>query len=172
MTGLPATHQFLLKQATQLLAGMDPDIYTRPSALCLNSAIGGHVRHCLEHYGSLLQGLPGGQVDYDARRRDPAVETRIPAALSLVESILTALGELVHHRRLPSPHPLMVRSMHGDGTGDWHPSSAGRELQFLVSHTIHHFALIAALCCVHGIPVEPGFGVAPSTLSYRAACHA
>jgi len=150
---------------------MDDALYIEPSALCLNSAIGGHIRHSLEHYASLLQGLPAGQVDYDARKRDPAVETRIPAALARIESILTALEDLVQHRRVSASQALLVRSLSG-ADDEWHPSSVGRELQFLLGHTIHHFALIAGLCHVHGIPVESGFGMAPSTLSYRAACHA
>jgi hypothetical protein len=47
------------------------------------------------------------------------------------------------------------------------PSSVGRELLFLSSHTVHHWALVAALLRHQGI--EPGveFGVAPSTLDHR-----
>ena len=49
----------------------------------------------------------------------------------------------------------------------WAPSSVARELQFLVSHTVHHYAVIAAMLRPQGI--EPGvdFGVAPSTLKYE-----
>ena len=48
----------------------------------------------------------------------------------------------------------------------------GRELLFLISHTVHHFALIAFMLRSFGI--EPGdkFGVAPSTLRYRQDCQA
>jgi hypothetical protein len=52
----------------------------------------------------------------------------------------------------------------------WSPSSVGRELQALLGHTVHHYAIIALLLRVEGI--EPGeeFGVAPSTLAHwRAA---
>jgi hypothetical protein len=54
----------------------------------------------------------------------------------------------------------------------WSGTSVGRELQFLVSHTVHHYAVIAAMLRPQG--VEPGadFGVAPSTLVYEqgSAC--
>jgi hypothetical protein len=55
----------------------------------------------------------------------------------------------------------------------WGRSSAERELQFLLSHTVHHYALIALMLRTQGY--EPGaeFGVAPSTLAYwkeAAAC--
>ena len=45
-------------------------------------------------------------------------------------------------------------------------SSVGRELQVLSSHTIHHFALMAMTLRVLGVPVDPDFGMAPSTLRY------
>ena len=44
-----------------------------------------------------------------------------------------------------------------------------RELQFLVSHTIHHYALIGVLLAAEGFDVSlefPEFGVAPSTLTH------
>ena len=45
----------------------------------------------------------------------------------------------------------------------------GRELQFLVSHTVHHAAMIAASCRARGLPTADEYGVAPSTLRHRAA---
>jgi hypothetical protein len=45
-------------------------------------------------------------------------------------------------------------------------STVARELQFLLSHTVHHYALIALILRLQGF--EPGeeFGVAPSTLAH------
>ena len=47
-------------------------------------------------------------------------------------------------------------------------SSISRELQVLSSHTVHHFALIAMTLRMHGLEVDPDFGMAPSTLRYLA----
>jgi len=47
-------------------------------------------------------------------------------------------------------------------------SSVSRELQVLSSHTIHHFALIAMTLRLHGVEMDPDFGMAPSTLRYLA----
>ncbi len=47
-------------------------------------------------------------------------------------------------------------------------SSLRRELHFLLSHTVHHYALIAMILARHGVEVEPDFGVAPSTLRHWA----
>jgi hypothetical protein len=48
-------------------------------------------------------------------------------------------------------------------------SSISRELQVLSSHTIHHFALIAITLRMHGVEMDPDFGMAPSTLRYLAS---
>ena len=55
----------------------------------------------------------------------------------------------------------------------WSESTVARELQFLVSHTIHHHALIAAILRLESHTPAEGFGIAPSTLKYerdRAQC--
>ena len=55
---------------------------------------------------------------------------------------------------------------------DWCRSSLLRELQFLLSHTIHHYALIASLLERRGVRVRDelsGFGVAASTLEHWAS---
>ena len=45
-------------------------------------------------------------------------------------------------------------------------SSVARELQFLVSHTVHHDALIAAAARHLGVDVDSCYGIAPSTLRF------
>ena len=50
---------------------------------------------------------------------------------------------------------------------DWTASTVGRELAYLLSHTIHHYALIRLLAYDHGVRLDAEFGVAPSTLKHR-----
>jgi hypothetical protein len=42
-------------------------------------------------------------------------------------------------------------------------------LQFLLSHTVHHFALMALILRAQGADPGDDFGVAPSTLEHRRA---
>jgi hypothetical protein len=42
-------------------------------------------------------------------------------------------------------------------------------LQVLSSHTIHHFALMAVTLRLHGVQIDPKFGMAPSTLRFQSA---
>ena len=48
-------------------------------------------------------------------------------------------------------------------------TSVLRELEFLLSHTIHHYALVAVMARIQGCEPGPTFGVAPSTLKYQQA---
>jgi hypothetical protein len=48
----------------------------------------------------------------------------------------------------------------------WTRSSIARELQSLLSHTVHHYALIAIALRLQGIEPSAEFGVAPSTLEH------
>lgn len=54
--------------------------------------------------------------------------------------------------------------LEGSSNSDWSISSLKRELQFLLSHTIHHYSLIALALRLQGFEPGAAFGVAPSTL--------
>ena len=45
-------------------------------------------------------------------------------------------------------------------------SSLGRELVFVASHAVHHYALLAAHLRQLGLPVPEGFGLAPATVAH------
>jgi uncharacterized damage-inducible protein DinB len=49
----------------------------------------------------------------------------------------------------------------GEALTGW--STRARELAFVVSHTIHHQAIIALLMSFQGLAVPAQFGYAPST---------
>lgn len=65
-------------------------------------------------------------------------------------------------------NPLRMIENHTGNDTDWSFTSVGRELRFLLSHTVHHCALIAILLSLRGGEVPNGFGIAPSTERHRA----
>jgi hypothetical protein len=77
----------ILDQGKQLLSLVPGPAYVQPSALVFNASIGGHYRHCLDHFGSFLTGLARGVIDYDQRKRDPAIERDRDAARSLTRNL-------------------------------------------------------------------------------------
>jgi uncharacterized damage-inducible protein DinB len=161
-----ADNRILLLQGLEVLRGISPEVFTTVDARCLGGSIGGHVRHCIELYRCFLQGLKTGRLDYDARARDLLLETDPVAACEALLATTLLLDEAAANSA--NGHPLLVVENH-DGTElEWSSSSVGRELRFLLSHTVHHYALIAILLRVRGMATPQGFGIAPSTLRHRA----
>ncbi|MCU0868313.1 MAG: hypothetical protein MUF30_01745 [Burkholderiales bacterium] len=127
---------------------------------------GPHLRHVIEHHAALVDGVADGLVDYDVRPRDRTVEEDPRVADTRLEALQQALAAL--DPRLDVSRELRVRQCVGlDGeTVVTTPSCFGRELAFVASHAIHHFALLRAYCAQHAIAVDADFGLAPSTVAH------
>ncbi|MBW8782227.1 MAG: DinB family protein [Verrucomicrobia bacterium] len=162
-----------IEQGLDLLTDISPAHYVQRAPLCFNSTAGGHLRHVIEHYLSFLQGLQTGEVDYEARSRDPLIESDPDYAAGQLEIIKRRLAAFAEAN---ADRPLRVRveTAPSGAVAPWSASTALRELEFLLSHTVHHYALVAVVCRLAGQAVPPDFGMAPSTLRYlktqTAAC--
>jgi hypothetical protein len=126
---------------------------------------GPHLRHVIEHYEALLLREAGCcVVDYDRRPRDRELERNADLARTRLIALKTRLAECSD---AAMEQPLRV---HGQlaPSGEFNfatASSLGRELVFVGSHAIHHFALIKIHCEQQGISTVPNFGLAPSTVA-------
>lgn len=155
----------MLLSGVAVLAGLRLEVYACVDSRCLGGSIGGHVRHCVEFYRSFLTGLDTGFLDYDARARDPRLENDPNSACEVMRQTARWLSVAASHE--DTDRSLNIVENHDGGEPVWSPSSVGRELRFLLSHTVHHYALIAILLRLRGIKTPEGFGIAPSTLRYR-----
>ena len=126
------------------------------------SSIGSHVRHNLDHYTSFLAGLETGEINYENRQRETIIETDRNAAMSLIVETCKSLEGLNGYT---GEFKLWVTGGENN-EGMWATTSISRELEFLMSHTIHHYAIVAIMCRLEGLNVQEDFGVAPSTLRY------
>lgn len=151
-----------LQQGGRLLMSIDDDLYQLRAGSVFKGSIGAHVRHNLEHFRLFFAGLRTGRIDYEERQRDSLTEVDREAALSEILDLCKRLWELSGEDR---PLRLMSRNIRGTDCL-WVPTSVARELDFLLSHTIHHYALIAVMCRLENVPLEADFGMAPSTLRY------
>jgi uncharacterized damage-inducible protein DinB len=155
----------LLDQLFDLVESLSDEEYARKPVGVVQSSVGGHVRHNLDHVAALLRGLRDGGVNYDHRNRGTDVERDRLAALAEIprlEEELTAfpwdaVPDLVQLTALVAPDRPPVTTV----------TSAERELAFVVSHTIHHNALIAVMVKLIGAAVPAGFGYAPSTIIHQ-----
>lgn len=155
-----------LEQGIDLLEEMPGSVYSRSCPEVFGSSIGGHFRHNLDHYVAFKRSLSTGSIDYDERDRSLSMETD-PAEAQLVMRELRDFFNGLADMDLNTP--LRIR-MDDGGDSTWSATSLRRELQFLLSHTIHHYALVVSIATRSGHTEFPeGFGVAPSTLHYLEA---
>lgn len=157
----------LLEQLAAAIDGLNDGQYTARRAREVSGSVGGHVRHCLDHVAALAAGVEYGRIRYDARLRGTAVESSRRAAVDEIARLVAGL-DAVPAADVERSVSVLVRTS-PDGPELPVPSTLARELTFVASHTVHHFAIIALLLHEMGVAVPPRFGYAPSTPSPEMA---
>jgi len=157
--------EYYLNQACELIERLPQAQYDVSHSNCFGASIGGHIRHCAEHFESFRRGVQLGEIDYDDRARGTEDESDPLIANQRLCEMGRWFGE--NSSLKSDSDSVKVKVNCGESESGWQNSTVGRELQFLVSHTVHHFAIIGIMCETQGIPLAPGFGVAPSTLMHR-----
>jgi hypothetical protein len=160
----PEPPDAMVWEAAYRLFEIVPDeIYAAPIPPLTDFGIGSHIRHCIEFYQCFFAGLPDGTVDYDRRERNPKIAVERRAALLVMRGLTEQLRDFDSDDRGLS----VFAESEGRGTQERpQASSVERERTFLLSHTIHHFAIVGLLLKLQGIEPPADFGVAPSTLAY------
>ena len=156
-----------LNQGIDLLSRLSDEQYVYTDPKLYESGIGKHMRHILDHYQSLVNGWTN-KIDYDDRIRNTDVETSTQKAIEKCKLIIHSLQEYEDSGQSIDQKVLVKSNEGGKSKGTpWSSSSIKRELQFMVSHTVHHYALIAFILKTQEIKISPNFGVAPSTLQHQ-----
>ncbi|MGH7243591.1 MAG: DinB family protein [Phycisphaerales bacterium] len=160
---LPVTE--LLRELAGVVAQLSPAQYTRRCGeTFFNGNIGGHVRHCLDHIRAILDGFSIGVVDYDHRERGTNIESDPFAARDEIRRLRRLAEDLA---QVEAAAPVRVAILPTrDGQSVNLKSTLGRELAFVLSHTIHHNAMIKGMAVALGLSLPQTFGYAPSTLSH------
>jgi len=154
-----------LDDLMDVLVGLDAALYVSRPAPSVSGSIGEHVRHTLDHVAALLASHAAAALSYDRRERGTSVETDPDAGLQEIARLKAALAQSAG-RSLTEP--IQVEAMiavSGETVRAW--STLARELAFVLSHTIHHQAMIALLLDRHGIGVPGRFGHSPATPGLR-----
>jgi hypothetical protein len=156
----------IVRRGAETISTLSVEQFSRTAGLPSQASVGAHYRHHLEHIQLLLKGLKSGIVDYDARTRDPRVESDISYALDMTAAVENELKTL---RLLEPAHPLVVIQRAEVDAPDRPkvPTTLAREILFLQSHTVHHYAIIAMLLRAQGLDINPEFGVMASTAAFR-----
>lgn len=150
------------ERGIKLLDQLSDEIYLKTDTGV--GSIGAHIRHNLDFANNFLKGLNTGKIDYNLRNRDIEIERSRHYAKERFLFVIRGLRNLSDQ---DLNRGVLVCSEIDES--NWHSSSGNRELEFLHSHTVHHYALIAEKLNSYGIKVSPDFGVAPSTLRFWAS---
>lgn len=147
-----------IEKSVQVISRLDDTAFRRPGR---SSSIGAQFRHNLDVVNTFLNGVRVGRIDYTRRERDARVERDRYYAIERFDGAMSRLLDL---------SPAMIRSMVSVRSeidpSMWLASTAIREMEYVLSHTIHHHALIAERLAGLGLDLESNFGVAPSTRDY------
>ena len=155
-----------LSQGELLVAEISDADYTRKLPVAFNASIGGHYRHCLDHFRSLLEAAGAGNLNYDHRERGTLVETDRFAALNLTRE-LRAGYEQLDPAVLTRVLDVTCKTSYASSGSQASASTVGREVMYSVAHAVHHYALIGVMAGIMQVKMPAGFGVAPSTLKYQ-----
>jgi hypothetical protein len=150
-----------LEMAIDLVGRLDDESYAAAKDGC--GSVGAHLRHNINFVETILDGAMSGSIDYATRTRDRRIETERSFASWKLRSMIETLDKVP----MDLTEPVMVISEIDPKLR--HRSTLGRELEFVISHTVHHFALIKERLDGDEIELDEKFGVAPSTLEYWQA---
>jgi hypothetical protein len=158
----------LLAMGLAVIQSLQADLYADGHDQQVGGGVGQHFRHIIEFYVQFLDGL-SSRVDYESRKRDEQIERNPIYAASVIEDVVARLEGLRREDSYQSSIEVVTEVLDGEGHPLQTASSIDRELSALASHTIHHYAIILLLLRGSGVVLPENFGIAPSTLRYRAA---
>ncbi len=162
MQGLITANTETLEQVLSLIDAAQDTAYT-DVAEGMTSSLGCHVRHVLDHYAALQNGVTTGEVDYDKRSRDSVVETDATQAKQKVYALIAWLNENITSDVNLKMKTEISASNQNIITID---SSLKRELIYLLNHTVHHMAQVSLALRIMGISIDDQIGIAPATLTH------
>lgn len=155
----------ILRQAIDLLDELTVEEYQKQLPPHFPSSIGAHIRHIVDHFIALMDGHEQGHVDYNKRHRHNDIEQLPCSAAQCLKHLVTWLNELSDEwldKPLDITTEIDVSRTHSTTC----QSTLQRELVFVSSHAIHHFALIRIMCGMQNKAIPELFGYAPATITH------
>ena len=154
-----------LSLAKSYLNAATPCQYTEVISPTFISSAGAHMRHILDHYVAIMNGVEIGLIDYDKRRRGGSVEKDINMALqqiTKIEAFLLSLTDQLLDKSIKLSTEISVEKKQVKIVS----TTLARELIFVASHAIHHFAMIEQISKAQKSSTPEQFGIAPATATF------
>jgi len=163
MSQLIKAARTILDQLSDAIKQLTDAEFTTPSHVLSGSSVGQHLRHTLEFFLCLEQGLNDGLINYDKRGHDKLIETDRDLALDVINRIHFFIGEQVSDKNL-----ILEASYDEHGVAQVN-TTYFRELTYNIEHAVHHMAImkIGFREVADRVSLPDDFGVAASTIHYR-----
>ena len=155
----------VMQQGRDFVESLDTALYTREIPRLQLSAIGDHYRHHLDYVRAFIHGIKQGRIDYDARERSEAVATRPRVAIDETDTFIERLDGLAPGD-VTTPVTVVQAHRVDETSRPEVTTSASREFAFLITHAVHHYAIIAIVARNFGVEPSEQFGMMPSTLRH------
>ncbi len=139
-------------------------LYAQPTGQN-RSSTGAHIRHILDHVDAFLAGLENGIIDYDVRIRGSSLETNTGEAAAKIQRQAERLLQITDNLEKKFIQVRVLTRFDNDFSE--YLSTIGREIAFLINHTVHHEAIIRQEFESAGREVPEFYGYAPSTVAHR-----
>jgi len=149
-----------LQRGVKLLNAIDDEQYSDSSVAPYYSSIGIHMRHILDVFDCIFDGLETKKVDLSARKRNELAERKVAFGLQYFDTVIKQLEDL---KSADLDVKVEVRDDLGLGmiTANYTLASALIQAH---SHAIHHFASIGYVISQLGIQLpDADFGYNPTT---------
>ncbi len=155
---LAITHN--LERGVKLLNAIDDNQYCNNSVAPYYSSIGSHMRHILDIFDCIFDGLDTKQIDLAARKRNELAENKVTEGLAYFNEIII---KLEHLKNVNFDVMVEVKDDLGLGVVTANYTLASALIQ-AHSHAIHHFASIGYIISQLGINLpDADFGYNPTT---------
>jgi len=156
---IPAITQNL-NRGVKLLNAIDDSQYSNNSVAPYYSSIGIHMRHILDVFDCIFEGLETKKVDLAARKRNELAENKVSFGLIYFDEIIKKLESLQNENL---DVVVEVKDDLGMGVVTANYTLASALIQ-AHSHAIHHFASIGYVISQLGINLpDTDFGYNPTT---------
>jgi uncharacterized damage-inducible protein DinB len=149
-----------LNRGVKLLRTIDNKQYKDTSIAPYHSSIGGHMRHILDVFDCIFEGLESKKVDLTKRKRNELAEINISVGIEYFNRVIKQLEQL---KDVDFNQLVQVSDDLGLGVVTVN-YTLGSALIQAHSHAIHHFASIGYIISQLGIRLpDTDFGYNPTT---------
>lgn len=155
----------VLSQARQLLECVSDDQYQERLNSGRKSSIGEHFRHILDMFEAVKLGIQVGKIDYDRRERGGAVETDRDVCASRCEQMQHYFSRLDDESLAKNAQVKTEVTLYECHSIELN-SSICREIIFVSTHAVHHFAIVNDIARQLHCNVANDFGLAPATKTF------